>query len=430
MSAENPEQGEGGDLRARYLPVSRKELRRRREAELAAQQSESQSEEGGQDGDSVGTAAEEPAAPAGPVAASEVVEDHTPTASTPVVTREDRQEAEPTETGGSEAGDSETGDSEPGDSETEASPGDVGAADDESAAEVTDVTLPAVRDEDPTPGGVSADPEAEGPEQTSDPHGAAQEVDLDAAETGRLEVVPDAEEDVPEGEPSDEELDSVVLAEPGSDGQEAAAEDEETGGDASGDDASGDDDAARAEPDAEGDPDEEAAPVPASRRARRLLRETGSLEALTDDKLEEIDQLTAEIATHSAQDPHRVDPELLKKQQALAAKAMQANQERRRREIEQEERDRRRRRRERPESEVITRKALRAYASSDDQDYVDVPTGEIDPIDASGAHGLELDIMVEQTTRQASRQALLLWLVIILAVLLLIAVGVVLFTVL
>ncbi len=45
MSADSTEQdGSGGeDLRARYLPVSRKELRRRREAELAAQREASES---------------------------------------------------------------------------------------------------------------------------------------------------------------------------------------------------------------------------------------------------------------------------------------------------------------------------------------------------------------------------------------------------
>ncbi|GAA3052458.1 MULTISPECIES: hypothetical protein [Actinomycetes] len=446
MSAENPEQGDGGDLRARYLPVSRKELRRRREAELAAQQADGRPS-GTQDGGSVDTPSDEdsqPTPPAGPVSAAVVLDEQTQTASTPVVSPHDQADAAVLDADDDEAV-----------AGSEDAAGEDGAADDSQgvedvAAEVTDVTLPAVREED-------AAQDLADSEDLVDSEGL---VDVDAAETGTLEVVPvPPSEDGDQAEASDaddlddddlddddgdddgddfdgddlEDADDVGLGagDPGGETADAGLpEDEADDADDVDDDADDADDDEADGGEASEDSPEETAPVPASRKARRLLRETGSLQALTDDKLQEIDQLTAAIATQSAQDPHRVDPELLKKQQALAAKAMQANQERRRREIEEEERDRRRRRRERPESEVITRKALRAYATSDDQEYVDVPTGEIDPIEASGAHGLELDDMVEQTTRQASRQALLLWLVIILAALLLIAVGVVLFTVL
>ncbi|WP_258933040.1 hypothetical protein [Nesterenkonia pannonica] len=74
----------------------------------------------------------------------------------------------------------------------------------------------------------------------------------------------------------------------------------------------------------------EVAPIPASRRARRLLRETSSIPRLDEDMLAELDELTSEIKLHD--DPENVDPELLRRQQAFAAKAMQANQARLRQE--------------------------------------------------------------------------------------------------
>lgn len=172
--------------------------------------------------------------------------------------------------------------------------------------------------------------------------------------------------------------------------------------------------------------DDDEAPVPASRKSRRSLRLTGSMSVLSEEKLAELNEIHQAVI--ASDDPNRVDPELLKKQQALAARAMQANQERRRAEQVEAERDERmRRRRLLPESEVITRKALRAHMESDEEaEHTEYATGSIEPIQARGAHGLEIDAMVEHSTRQGARQSMMGWLVIILAVLLVIAVGVVL----
>lgn len=182
-------------------------------------------------------------------------------------------------------------------------------------------------------------------------------------------------------------------------------------------------------PEGEAEAVEETAPVPASRRARRLLRDTGSLEVLTEEHRREIHELTEEVTAQSTGDPDQVDPELLKRQQELAARAMKANQERLR-QPEQVSPSGVRLSQPRRESEVITRRALRGDHSSEEPRLLEASTEDIDPVEAHGAHGLELDEIVEQTSRQASRQARLLWLVIVLAVVLLVAFAVVFFTVL
>ena len=326
MSAENSAdhgaEGGGEDLRARYLPVSRKELRRRREEDLAAQRE----------------AQEQAEAAADALAAED--------------TTEVPEAGEPTQGAATE------GVPHPAE--------DDGAQEPVTETEAPTAAIPVEEEPgEPYAGGPVGEPLEESGDQSDDAH------------------------DDGEADSSYESSPSDVLI----------------------------------------DEDEEEAPVPASRRARRLLQETGRLEALTDERLSEIDEITRQAAAVSAEDPNKVDPELLKKQQALAAKAMQENQQRRRREQEEAAREERRRRHQRPESEVITRKALRAYADTEEE-HRDLATGEIDPVEASGAHGLELDGLVEQTSRQASRQSLMLWLVIVLAVLLVIAIGLVLYFVL
>ncbi|GAA1185952.1 hypothetical protein [Nesterenkonia xinjiangensis] len=446
MTAENPEQGDGGpDLRARYLPVSRKELRRRREAELAAMKdggpapsldaTDDVADEAADETDDEAEAAVEHLAPAAPVSVSAVIDQETQSANTPVVSPDRSEDILPDGSDGST--------DVQGEEKSPEVTSDAVADVSDPAVEATDVNLAPVSPED------ESDPEELDDLQDDDEAepGGEDGIAADSDEAGSAGEGPEAEDVASDEAASDdaaEERDDQGenLAEvedpvqetqsPESDELVAESEDVQTGLDDAAEDDAEDDGLGEELEDDDYDDDvsaDDSAPIPASRRARRLLRETGSLDPLTDERLQEIDQLTSEIAAQPVQDPHRVDPEVLKRQQALAAKAMQVNQERRRREMEEAARDKVRRRRERPESEVITRKALRAYASSDDQEYTDVATGEIDPIDARGAHGLELDDMVEHTSRQASRQALLLWLVIILAVLLLIAVGVVLFTI-
>lgn len=174
---------------------------------------------------------------------------------------------------------------------------------------------------------------------------------------------------------------------------------------------------------------EESAPVPASRKARRLLRDTGSIDALTDERRREIDDLTAEIMAQSSDDPHQVDPDLLKKQQELAAQAMQANQERRRR-LEGSSSGPAETGRPRQESEVIRDRTVRSEGTEVAEADGGASSEEIEPVEAQGAHGLELDEIVEQTSRRVARQAQLLWLVISLAAVLLVIVAIVLLTVL
>lgn len=323
------------DLRARYLPVSRRELRRRREAERKSRRGRR------------GSGAAEAAAPeASETSGEESAEE------TAAVDRSD--EAEDEASGSAESG-----------PETDAAP-EAPAASDEAA-------------------------DAEGSTDST-------------ADAESAEAVESAEE--------------------------AATDSEDTSEDASGEaDDGSDDDTGDPAPETPSD-DDELPPVPASRKGRLLLRETGQVPALDAERRAEIDALTAEIVSRAPSDPHAVDPELLKKQQEMAAKAMQANQERRRLELADQETEHEPRRDERPESEVITRKTLRGYADAENPDPTDVAAGEIEPVEASGAHGLELDEMVEQTSRRASRQSAMLWLVIALSVLLLIAVGVVLYTIL
>lgn len=343
------------DLRARYLPVSRRELRRRREAERKSRRGRR------------GSGAPEAAAP----------KDDVP---------------ETAETSGE-------------DSAEEA------AAVDRSA---------------------EAEDEASGSAETGP------ETDADDAETDAAPEAPAASDEAADAEGSTDSTADAESAEAAESAEEAATDSEDTSEDASGEaDDDTDDETGDAERVAAGDPapetpsdDDELPPVPASRKGRLLLRETGQVPALDEERRAEIDALTAEIVSRAPSDPHAVDPELLKKQQEMAAKAMQANQERRRLELADQEAEHERRRDERPESEVITRKTLRGYADAENPDPTDVAAGEIEPVEASGAHGLELDEMVEQTSRRASRQSAMLWLVIALSVLLLIAVGVVLYTIL
>ena len=140
--------------------------------------------------------------------------------------------------------------------------------------------------------------------------------------------------------------------------------------------------------------------------------------------MDELNETTGQIAKHD--DPERVDPELLKKQQALAAKAMQANQARMRQQQAETDREAQRRSQQRPDSEVITGKTVRDARDGDHQEDVFL-TGRIDPVHAQGAHGLELDEIIDESSKQAGRQNMLMWLLIVLAVLLLVAVGVVIF---
>src|SRR5699024_2745350 len=172
--------------------------------------------------------------------------------------------------------------------------------------------------------------------------------------------------------------------------------------------------------------DHQDAPIPASRRAKRLLRDTESLPRLAPELMDELNETTGEIAKHD--DPERVDPELLKKQQALAAKAMQANQARMRREQADSEREAKLRGDQQPESEVITGKTVRDARDGNFEEDVFL-TGRIDPVEAQGAHGLELNEALDESSKQAGRQSMMMWLLIVLVVLLLVAIGVVLFTV-
>lgn len=392
MSADTTEQDGGGgeDLRARYLPVSRKELRRRREAELsgkpepAGEAEESETNESSEEG--TNELPEDQPESEAPV--EETVGDESPEA--PVRAEEQTDVDLPAVTDDLALEDAdEDDDDEHGDSER-----DVPEADD---------------------GSDRGEPEAH---EDSDVDAISEETALEAEVT--LEPLEDDSDQAPD-EVLDEEKDNLDEEDP----DEVIDQDDLDSADDP--DLVGD-----LEPESDDDADEEQAPVPASRRARRLLRSTDTFNVLDEEKLRELDEINQQVAEKD--DPNKVDPELLKKQQAMAAKAMQANQERLRKEQEEREeaerQERRRRRRERPESEVITRKALRAYMESDQESEETYATGEIEPVQARGAHGLELDEIVEHSSRQASRQSMLLWLVIILAVLLVVAVGVILYFVL
>lgn len=140
----------------------------------------------------------------------------------------------------------------------------------------------------------------------------------------------------------------------------------------------------------------------------------------------------AAIARESAgQDPAHVDPELLKRQQELVAQAMRAN-ERRRNQAHHgaaEVPAPGGQTQERHESAIITRKTLRSSGDDVDEDMRHQPTGSIEPLQARGAHGLELDELIEYSATQARRRVLLLWLLIAFAVLLAVVAGVLIFTI-
>ena len=432
MTAENAESNNasgGDDLRARYLPVSRKELRRRREAELASERGEETPEEGST------PEPESAQTPTPPWGFAALINEKT---------REVRE-----------------------DERAESDASDLGGDPDEDAEiKVEDDHGEVDRDEDH----VGEDPDTADGDDVDETAQPVAERDLDAEEffgaeepglpEDRAETDSDAPEEDVEDPASDEhaselivETELIVDPEPitaadQSDPVEDAGSPETSEPEASSPEGfiAPDDSAAalslpeppRNNAPAESEParpqdlpsteieDDEDAPVPASRKSRRSLRLTGSMSVLSEEKLAELNELQQELS--AADDPNRVDPELLKKQQAFAARAMQANQERLREEQAEAERDQRmRRRRLRPESEVITRKALRAHMESDEAaDQLDYATGSIEPIQARGAHGLEIDAMVEHSTRQGARQSMMGWLVIILAVLLVIAIGVVL----
>ncbi|WP_120004890.1 hypothetical protein [Nesterenkonia muleiensis] len=322
MSAETTEQytANGDELRARYLPVSRKELRRRREeAERTSQ------EETGSDAES---ADEAPVEPDHGDELARLVED----------------------TSASEGND----------------------LPEEPAAE-------AEQDQDPEP--------------------------FDAADAAASDVAEETSGEEP----------AVVLPAPPEPAEEPVRPEEEIA------DAEAEEDP---ESDSEVEPDQAAEPEDtgrlSSRRARRLLRDTQSIPRLSPELMAELDATNAEIAV--IEDPNRVDPELLKKQQALAAKAMQANQERMRKEQAAAEKERRRRSRERPESQVLTDKMLRDSLGQDPEE-MQYFTGQIEPVHAQGAHGLDLNKMVDATSRQANRQNALMWVTIVLGVLLLAAIA-------
>ncbi|GAB3178378.1 hypothetical protein GCM10027060_04140 [Nesterenkonia halophila] len=299
------------------------------------------------------------------------------------------------------------------------------------AAQATAPEAAETSGEDSAEEAAAVDRSAEAEDETSGSAEARPETDAD-------DTAPEAPAASDEAADAEGSAGSTADAESAESAEEAATDSEEMSEDASGEaDDDTDDETDDADRVAAGDTapetpsdDDELPPVPASRKGRLLLRETGQVPALDTQRRAEIDALTAEIVSQAPSDPHAVDPELLKKQQEMAAKAMQANQERRRLELADQEAEHERRRDERPESEVITRKTLRGYADAENPDPTDVAAGEIEPVEASGAHGLELDEMVEQTSRRASRQSAMLWLVIALSVLLLIAVGVVLYTIL
>ncbi|WP_147106644.1 hypothetical protein [Nesterenkonia populi] len=431
MSDSTPEQNGGGDnLRERYLPVSRKELRRRREAELASQR-EAQEE--------ADAAADQLDAPAGAAeAAAEPELEASVEAQVPGVP------------------------ADAGEDELARTLDDVESVEDPTAGDALsgqENEAEAVSDEVPAEEPASPEPEhPEDPEPTQEfqpgdyvtapvqqvPHDADWPVEQQA-EVGPNYSGPDFGAPTSAGQDAGHgvagEAPEAPLPDPVEPEQERP---EEQVADAFGEqpeDLGDIDDVPSVEGPEADQPEQhsvdypqagtgEVAPVPASRRARRLLRETSTIPRLDQEMLEELDQLTSEIKLND--DPNNVNPDLLKRQQALAAKAMQANQERLRRESlereAQEADDRRRRRLQRPESEVIASKTVRDAMESE-EDYVDLPSGSIEPVEARGAHGLDIDKLVDETSKEANRPNLLLWLVIVLALLLIVAVAVVLYTV-
>ncbi|WP_146341767.1 hypothetical protein [Nesterenkonia sp. NBAIMH1] len=440
MSDSIPEQISGGDnLRERYLPVSRKELRRRREAELAVHRGAFEEADAAADEldppETDATAAPEPEASVEaqvPGVPDDAGEDELARTLKDVQTMEDpaagdlaEAEREAQEADSEEAPEAErpldedpeaTQEFQPGDyvtapvqqvahdaewpdeEQTEAAPsysgshfGQPGPAerDDDEAEEETSWAAPEDAPEAPLP--EPAEPDQSRPEEE-----VADALGEDTWGLGDIDHVPSFEEqDSSEPEANDEPdsgASTELITYPQADSGEVA-------------------------------------PIPASRRAWRLLRETSSIPRLDEDMLAELDELTSEIKLHD--DPENVDPELLRRQQAFAAKAMQANQARLRQEqAEREAREaeeRRWRRHHPPESDVIASKTVRDAMDSE-HDYVELPSGSIEPVEARGAHGLDIDKLVDETSKEANRPNVMLWLVIVLALLLAAAV-VVLFTV-
>ena len=454
MTAENAESNNasgGDDLRARYLPVSRKELRRRREAELASERGEETPEEGST------PEPESAQTPTPPWGFAALINEKTRE-----VREDERAESDASDLGGDPDEDAEIkveddhGEDDRDEDHVGEDPDTAGGDDVDETAEpeaeldvdaeeffgAEEPGLPEDRAETD-----SDDPEEDVEDPASDEHASELIVETELLVDPEPITAADQSDPAADSETPAQDLEPQNI-EPGDAETEDAGSPETSEPEASSPEGfiAPDDSAAalslpeppRNNAPAESEParpqdlpsteieDDEDAPVPASRKSRRSLRLTGSMSVLSEEKLAELNELQQELS--AADDPNRVDPELLKKQQAFAARAMQANQERLREEQAEAERDQRmRRRRLRPESEVITRKALRAHMESDEAaDQLDYATGSIEPIQARGAHGLEIDAMVEHSTRQGARQSMMGWLVIILAVLLVIAIGVVL----
>lgn len=425
MSADITEQNAAGgdDLRARYLPVSRKELRRRREAELTAQREAQEAAdaaadelalESDDDADSAEESAEFLETDDDELSGS----DHTDADQTDDDAAVDEGTAEQDAVGDapvvedaideSQLEDPESEDFEDGEALTYEPPVD---AEDELSRAVEDTTASETDDLPEAPEPEDVDEPADTTEISVETPEAALPEPADAEEPARPEEeVADVEQDFPTedvtaGEVLADDLTEIL------EGDSTSDEEEPDVGHSS-------------DAPAVSWVDTQDAPIPASRRAKRLLRETEAIPAMSSDLLAELDATQAEIA--KADDPNKVDPELLKKQQALAAKAMQANQERMRREHAAAEKEARRRRRERPESEILTGKMVRDSLNQDPEE-MEYHTGQIEPVHAQGAHGLDLKKLIDATDRQVGRQNVLMWLVIILAVLLAIAVGAVIF---
>lgn len=109
---------------------------------------------------------------------------------------------------------------------------------------------------------------------------------------------------------------------------------------------------------------------------------------------EDLRTLTSEIAAVSAGDPHHVDPDLKRRQEEMAERVRREN------------------------------RARRGLPPEDDESGARDIASPVAPIDASGAHGLDLDPLAEETQRAAARRNRLVILLIIVIVLLMIAVGV------
>lgn len=424
MSADTTEQQTAGgdDLRARYLPVSRKELRRRREAELASQREAQEEAEATADELAAGgdaASGEDPADNAVQDTEVPAADSTDPAVEEPLSEADSElnrtlEAAAAVEAEAPAAAESleDTGSVEDDDVDELLLAEEVDDEDDEDDLEDNEASARAISLPEPPEAALPAPVEQDEPARPEEDIADAFDKDLPEEEVPDDELAADASED--EQPVEVDELES----------EDPAGEDElETPGElGTEDDADEQSETAEQDPAAEEFYDDQDAPIPASRRARRLLRETESIPEMSPDLLEELDHVTGEIS-RMPQDPHAVDPELLKRQQALAAKAMQANQERLRKEREEAERqERRRRRRERPESEIITGRTVRDSLDTGDEDYIDLATGSIEPVKAQGAHGLDLDQMVDEASRQADRQNMMQWLVIVLAALLLVAI--------